>query len=350
MSQEKTGRTETFIDLRSDTVTVPTDAMLDAMRQAVVGDDVYGDDPTVNRLEKESALRMGKESALFVPSGTFANQLAILTHTLRGDEVIIPESNHIVQHEVGSAAVISSVQLRTLPDRYGMVDPDQIRIRIREEDIHHPRTGLLALENAHSAGRAIPLVPLEDMARTANTAGIPVHLDGARIFNAAHALGVETPRIARCADSVMFCLSKGLCCPVGSMLAGNASFIERARKMRKLMGGGMRQAGYLAAAGLVALDTMVDRLNEDHENAQFLAHLLGSFEAIEIQHEQLDINMVFFSLQEHRCSPSKLVEYLFSRGIKINPPMDGLFRLVTHHGIQRKDIEYVFSLFVEFFS
>ncbi len=337
------------IDLRSDTVTLPTDEMLDAMRLADVGDDVYGDDPTVNRLEKESALVMGKEAALFVPSGTFANQVAILTHTFRGDEILVPESNHIVQHEVGSAAVISSVQLRTLPDLYGVVDPGYIRLRIREKDIHYPRTGLLALENAHSSGTVVSLENLDIMTEPAYKAGIPVHLDGARIFNAAHVLGVEASQIARCADSVMFCLSKGLCCPVGSILAGRASFIERARKMRKLMGGGMRQAGYLAAAGLVALHKMVKRLSEDHENARYLAQLLDSVREIEVHHEQLKINMVFFSVYQQNFSPSKLVDYLLSHGVKINPPMDGSFRLVTHNGIQRENIQYVHAIFKEFF-
>src|SRR5512133_2694224 len=245
----------TPIDLRSDTVTRPTQAMREAMARADVGDDGYGDDPTVKRLEELGAALVGKEAALFVPSGTFGNQLALFTHCPHGSEVILDDGCHIVRHEAGAAAVIAGLQLRCVETGNGVLSPEAIRSRLRDpRDYHAPATGLVCLENAHSNGKAIALETMRLAYETCAENSIPVHLDGARIFNAAIALKTEAPRIAACADSVMFCLSKGLCAPVGSLLAGSRDFVERAHRKRKIMGGQLRQAGVLAACGIVALE------------------------------------------------------------------------------------------------
>ncbi|MFW6119766.1 MAG: low-specificity L-threonine aldolase [Petrotogales bacterium] len=328
-----------WIDIRSDTVTTPTPDMRKAMYEAEVGDDVYGDDPTVNRLEELSAKILGKEDALFVPSGTFGNQLAIMTHTNMGDEIILSDSNHIFVHEVGASSVIASVQMRTLECDDGEPEISRIEHSIREQDIHFPKTGLICMENAHSSGRVVELDYLEKVKRLANKYNIPVHLDGARIFNAAIALDVEPKEIAKTADSVMFCLSKGLAAPIGSILAGDKAFIEKARKGRKLMGGGMRQAGIIAAAGIVALETMIKRLAEDHLNARVLAGKLSDIPALNVLVDQLDINMVFFTL--NKKSKINLVEMMNDKGIKINPPENGVYRFVTNKDITKKDIDEV---------
>ncbi len=333
------------IDIRSDTVTTPTEEMRKAMYTAEVGDDVYHDDPTVNRLEELAAEKLGKEAALFVPSGTFGNQLAVLTHTLRGDEIIVPSTNHVYVHEVGASAVIAGVQIRTLESPYGMPDINVIQENIREDDIHCPTTSLICMENAHSSGKVLPLDYLRSVRELALEHGIKVHLDGARIFNAAIALNVDAQEIAKTADSVMFCLSKGLAAPIGSMLTGSIDFIKRARKGRKLMGGGMRQAGILAAAGIVALETMVDRMVEDHENAQLLAKKLQLIPGVEVFMDRLDINMVFFKYDD--LPENVIVSEMRKKGIKINPPYKGEYRFVTHKDVSRKDIEYVVKSFEE---
>lgn len=334
-----------IIDIRSDTVTTPTEKMRKAMYEAEVGDDVYKDDPTVNKLEELAAQIIGKEAALFVPSGTFGNQLAILTHTLRGDEVIVPSSNHIFVHEVGAPAVISNVQLNILDDPYGMPPIEKIEKAIRDEDIHYPRTGLICMENAHSSGKVIPVDYLRNVHELAIRHHIPVHLDGARIFNAAITLNVDVKQISSTADSVMFCLSKGLAAPVGSILAGTREFVEKARKGRKLMGGAMRQVGILAAAGIVALTEMIDRLIEDHENAKTLAHLLSRIPNVKVFEDQLDINMVFFKFD---LIPAKVfVSEMLKKGIKINPPSDGIYRFVTHKDISKQDVYTIANAFEE---
>lgn len=334
-----------WIDLRSDTVTLPGEEMRAAMANAEVGDDVYGDDPTVNRLEEIAAERLGKEAAIFVPSGTFGNQLSILTHTLRGDEVIIPASNHIIVHEAGASAVIAGVQMRTLDCDDGMPSVDRILKAIRGEDLHYPRTGLICLENAHSSGRVLPMEYMKEVYSIARERAIPVHLDGARIFNAAVSLGIDAREIASKADSVMFCLSKGLGAPIGSMLVGTKDFIARARKGRKIMGGAMRQAGIIAAAGIIAIEKMIDRLGEDHENARYLAKKLGEIEGVEIMRDRLDINMVFFKLDSGR--PKAIVEELHRQGIKINPPEGDEWRLVTNLDVSRSDLETFIDRFAK---
>jgi threonine aldolase len=328
-----------FIDLRSDTVTVPTQEMREAMFKAEVGDDVYEDDPTVKELEKYAAMITGKEASLFVPSGTFGNQLALFTHCNRGDEVILGDDCHIVLHEVGASSVIAGVHLRTVETDKGVLDPAKVESRIRREDIHCPVTGLIELENAHSNGRVIPLSNMEAIYHVGKKHRIPVHLDGARIFNAAVYLKKDVKEIAAYSDSVMFCLSKGLGAPVGSMLAGTKEFINKARKKRKLMGGGLRQAGFLAAAGLVALEKMPARLKKDHENALLLGKELAKIPGIKVDLEDIHINMVWFRIEGYQNEAS-LMSGLLEKGIKANPPENGLMRFVTNYGITKEDIIY----------
>lgn len=336
-----------FIDLRSDTVTVPTQAMRDAMYNAQVGDDVYRDDPTVAELECFAAELVGKEAALFVPSGTFGNQLALFTHCRRGDEVILGDDSHIVVHEVGAPSVIAGVQLRTLKSSNGQLNPDEVESKIRGVDIHFPSTGLICLENAHSNGRVIPLLNMEKIYNIAKEHNLPVHLDGARLFNAAAYLKVDARDITKYCDSVMFCLSKGLCAPVGSILAGTKEFIDKARKGRKLMGGGLRQAGFLAAAGLIALKEMKDRLTEDHENALVLADELSKIPGIKVNYENVHINMVFFDMSETNYDTDKLVKDFYNRGIKINSAENGEMRFVTNYWVTKEDIRFVIDTFKE---
>lgn len=330
-----------FIDLRSDTVTSPTQEMRDAMYTAEVGDDVYGDDPTMRELEEYAANLVGKQAALFVPSGTFGNQLSLFTHCRHGDEVILGDDCHIVAHEVGASSVIAGVQLRTLTSNKGVLDPVEIESKIRGIDIHFPRTGLICLENAHSNGRLIPLENMSEIYTISRKHNIPIHLDGARLFNAAAGLGVNVNDITKYCDSVMFCLSKGLCAPVGSMLAGDREFIDRARKGRKLMGGGLRQAGILAAAGLIALKKMTSRLKEDHENARILAEKLSCIPGITVNMEDVQINMVFFDMSKTAFETSKLVAGMLKRGIKINDAENGIMRFVTNYWVTRDDIDFV---------
>ncbi len=331
-----------MIDLRSDTVTKPTDAMRRAMMEAEVGDDVYRDDPTTLRLEAEAARLTGKEDALFVPSGTMGNQLAVMTHTSRGDEVILDQHCHIVEHEVGAAAVLSGVNLRTLPSVRGAMDPAAVAAAVRDtEDIHVPRSRLLCLENAHGGGQVLPLSYMREMRAVANAHGLAVHLDGARLFNAAAVLGCEASEIVSHVDSVMFCLSKGLCAPVGSLLCGDRAFIARARKYRKLLGGGMRQTGILAAAGLLSLGEMRARLPEDHRNARLLADRLSALPGFAVEPPQ--INMVFFRLPA-RLSAEAFHAGLLRQGVITNPAMGGEVRLLTHHGVTEADVSAVADL------
>ena len=332
-----------FIDLRSDTVTMPTDEMREAIANALVGDDVYGDDPTVNKLEELAAKKIGKEAALFVPSGTFGNQLALFTHTRRGQEVIIGKNNHIVVHEVGASAVIAGVQLRTLETINGTMSPIEVERAIRVDDIHEPETGLICVENAHGCGAVIPLENLKEIKNIAEKHSLPVHMDGARIFNAATSLNLDVKDIAACADTVMFCLSKGLAAPAGSMLAGSKKFIDRARKNRKLMGGGMRQIGILAAAGVIALEKMTLRLDEDHKNAKYFADELSKLPGINVIFDRIDIDMVFFEMSEDVIPEKIFIEKLYEKNIKVSGAENGEYRFVTHIGVTKSDIDFVIN-------
>jgi threonine aldolase len=329
------------IDLRSDTVTRPTAAMRQAMAEAEVGDDVLREDPTVNTLEREAAERLGKEAALLVPSGTFGNQLALFTHCPRGSEVILSEGSHIVQHEAGAAAIIAGVQLRTFNPAGACPSWEEIRSRIRSgDDIHFPPSALVALENALSNGQVMPVAQLQGISNGAHARRLPVHVDGARLFNAALSLGVEAASLAALADSVMFCLSKGLCAPVGSLLTGSRDFIELARRKRKIMGGAMRQAGVLAAAGLVALRQMTRRLAEDHEKAQQLGEAFARTGLFEVAPYPARINMLFVRFRgEHAGREARLAEELARRGVLTYPPDEGWLRFVTHHDVSPAQVQ-----------
>ena len=333
-----------YIDLRSDTVTLPTDEMRHAMSLAEVGDDVYEDDRTVQKLEELAAHMLGYEAALFTPSGTMANQLAIMGYTNRGDEIIVSADAHIVAHEVGAVSVLSGANMRTINS--AIMRGSEVKNAIRGDDIHYPKTALICLENALGNGQVVPLDIMEEVYEVAKANSIPVHLDGARLFNAAVYLGVDAKEITKYADSTMFCLSKGLCAPVGSMLCGSAEFIKKARKNRKLLGGGMRQAGILAAAGIIALEKMTKRLHIDHENAKYLAEKLDQIPSIDINADNVHINMVFFNIKS-QIDDKKVAAYLFEQGIKINPPDKGVCRVVVHNDISREDIDKFIEILKE---
>ncbi|MDR1072350.1 MAG: aminotransferase class I/II-fold pyridoxal phosphate-dependent enzyme [Treponema sp.] len=332
-----------MIDLRSDTVTQPTDAMRKAMAGAEVGDDVYGDDPTVHKLEELGAEIVGKEAAVFVPSGTFGNQLALFTWCLRGTEVVLGEECHIIQHEAGAASIIAGVQTRPIPAPDGVLKPDALIGRLRKAELHEPATSLICVENAHSLGRSVSLADVNAVRAVADAWRLPVHMDGARIFNAATALGVRAKEIAAGSDSVMFCLSKGLCAPVGSLLAGGKAFVTAARLKRKIMGGGMRQAGVLAAAGIIALRDMTERLHEDHERAKNLARFLVEIPGVALNIEDVQINIVYFTVAKARRPETNagIVDVFAKAGVRISPANNGVFRFATHYWIKDQELETV---------
>jgi len=338
-----------IIDLRSDTVTWPTPEMRQAMSAAPVGDDVYGDDPTVNELEYCAASMLGKEASVFVPSGTMGNQLALMVHAGRGDEVILSERCHIVEHEAGAAAILAGAQLRCLPVRTGRMELTAIEAAIRKNpvDIHSPRTALICLENADSDGIVLDIEYMRQTRALADHYGIPIHLDGARLFNAAIELQASAASLAALADTVQVCLSKGLCAPVGSVLAGRSDLIALARRKRKILGGGMRQAGILAAAGLIALRRMSCRLAEDHARARALSNWLSQHpEWFEIV-GPTSINMVFFRLRAYPMNEIDFVHKLADRSILINESSAGVFRLVTHYWIDDADLTRLYSVLDE---
>ena len=329
------------IDLRSDTVTHPTPEMRQAMFEAEVGDDVYGEDPTVNLLETMAAERMGKEAAVFTTSGTQGNLIAVLTYTRHGDEVILGNQSHIFWYEVGGAAALGGVVMRTVPnDKFGRLSPNDIEQAIRSKNIHYPETTLLCLENTQNrcGGAVLTVDYTAEICTLAHDHGLNVHLDGARIFNAAVALGVPESALAKDVDSVSFCLSKGLSAPVGSLLCGSKNFVERARKFRKMLGGGMRQAGIIAAAGIVALDTMVGRLADDHANAKHLAAGLATVKGIVLEQDDIPTNIVLFTLSPE-LSVSEFNNGLEKAGVKLSPRGGNLFRAVTHRMVSSLDID-----------
>ena len=335
------------IDLRSDTVTVPTDQMRQAMFEAVVGDDVYGDDATINELERLAAERFGKEAACFMPTGTMSNQTAVFTWVRnRGDEVILPDNCHIVVHEAGAAAIIAGAQLRTVQNVAGEMPLEIVEHYIRKDptDIHQPATALISYENADSDGQVRSVEYMKSVWELAKKYDLPVHIDGARIFNAATYLGVDVKEMAQYADSISVCLSKGLCAPVGSVLVGSKEFIDLARRKRKILGGGMRQAGILAAAGIIALTEMTDRLQEDHDNAAYMAERLTEVEGLEVYKERQQIDMVFFKLKGYPLDSAKLVEYMAENNVIINGEDNGMMRYVTHAYVSREEIDTVIEL------
>ncbi|MCL2576204.1 MAG: low-specificity L-threonine aldolase [Defluviitaleaceae bacterium] len=328
-----------YIDLRSDTVTLPTDEMRTAMAQAAVGDDVYGDDPTVIELEQIAAQICGKEAAMFTPSGTMANQLAIMTHTKRGDEIIVAKKAHIVAYEVGAPAVLSGVSYALVDNIDEIIRPQDIDELTRSNDVHFPSTGLLCLENALGSGKVVPLDDMKAAYNTAKRHNLPVHLDGARVFNAATYLGVDVKEITQYCDTIMFCISKGLAAPVGSLLLGSHEFIAKARRNRKMLGGGMRGAGILAAAGIISLNTMTKRLHIDHENAGYMTEELNKINGINVDMAKRDINLVFFTISKDGFNHNDFPKYMEQNGIKINGISKGSYRFATHNNISRSDID-----------
>jgi threonine aldolase len=340
-----------FIDLRSDTVTLPTPAMRQAMAQAEVGDDVYGEDPTVNRLQELAANLVGKEAGLFVSSGTMGNLSAVLAHCNRGDEVILGNKAHTFLFEAGGISALGGVHSCQIPNQPdGRLDLQDIQDAIRPDDIHHPVTRLICLENTHNRCGGVPLSPdytrkVGELARQHN---LRLHLDGARLFNAAVVQGTSAKELAGPVDSVSICLSKGLSAPVGSVLCGSKEFIQRALRIRKQLGGGMRQAGILAAAGIVALETMVERLAEDHQRAARLAEGLRSIPGLQTDPEKPYTNMVFLNLANSvPLNAQEVGQRLVERGIKIGVVGLQRFRLVTHYGIEDADIEQTIAAFGE---
>src|SRR6185503_9935614 len=331
-----------YIDLRSDTVTKPTPEMREAMAQAVVGDDVYLEDPTVNRLQEMAAAMLGKEAALFVPSGTMGNQICVRLHTEPGQEVILEARSHLLNYEMGAMAAISGALARPIRGENGILDWPQIEAVIQPRSAYYiTQTGLITLENTHNmaGGSVTALARMEDICERAQSSGLPVHLDGARIFNAAVALKRDAAELARPFDSVMFCLSKGLCAPVGSMIVGTRQLIDRALPLRKMLGGGMRQVGVLAAAGIVALEKMTARLEEDHRNAQLLARGVAEIPGVKIDPEKAQTNIVVFDIKGTGISTAEFTEKLKGRGVLAINISAHEMRVVTHHDVSRADCE-----------
>lgn len=330
------------IDLRSDTVTLPSPAMREAMQQAELGDDVYGEDPTVNALEQRAAELLGKEAALFVPTGTMGNLLAVLTHCRAGDELICGRGTHTYAAEGGGSARLGGVSTWTISQERGRLKPEEVAAAIHPDDSHYARTRLLIVEQPHG-GWVMPLADLAAVTAVARQHGLAVHMDGARVFNAATALGVPVQQIADYADSVMFCLSKGLAAPIGSMLVGSQDFIKLARRNRKAVGGGMRQVGVVAAAGLYALDHMVERLAEDHANAKHLAAGLRDL-GWTIDRDEVETN-IFFCEVPAGVDRQAFSKTMAGQGILVSSPYSGRMRLVTHYGITEAEIERALAAF-----
>jgi threonine aldolase len=339
-----------IVDLRSDTVTLPADEMRRTMYQAELGDDVFSEDPTTNRLEELAAQRVGHEAALFVPSGTMANLICVLTHCGRGEEVILGDLSHVFLNEGGGMATLGGVHPHTVrnePD--GTIPINRIVSAIRGDNIHFPRTRLICLENTHNRCNGAPLTAVytKHVCEVAKKYDLSVHLDGARIFNAAIALGVDVKELVREVDSLSFCFSKGLSAPVGSVLCGRRSFVERARRLRKVLGGGMRQSGVLAAAGIFALEHMIERLEEDHKNARLLAEGIAAISGLRIDLSRIKTNIVYVDLEHGGMGDRQFSESLSRRGIKVLAVGPRRFRMVTHYGIVKDDIEFALKALTE---
>ena len=335
-----------MIDLRSDTLTNPTQSMRDAMATAEVGDDVFQEDPTVQKLETLSAEIMGKEAALFVPSGCMGNLISLLSHCGRGDEILLGDRSHISLYEVGGVAALGGVHPRPLPNNNdGTISIDLLEKGIRHSDIHCPPTRLICLENTHNFCQGSPITPeyMTEVRKIANKFGLKIHLDGARIFNAAVALRVPVAKLTEKVDSVMFCLSKGLSAPVGSLVCGSSEFIVKVRKARKMVGGGMRQVGHIAAAGLIAITEQVDRLQEDHDNAKFLASQLSDLDGIEVDVTRIKTNIIFFKLTG--IDGEVLLNQLEQNQIKILMTDADVFRAVLHREVSKEQVQTVVKTF-----
>jgi len=330
-----------LIDLRSDTVTLPTEEMLEAIRHAELGDDVYREDPTVNRLEEMAAERMGKEAALLVTSGTQANLVSLMSNTKRGELVILEAEAHMYWYEVGGISTIAGLLPWPLKSPFGALDPKAVEAAIRPKNIHLPEPTLVCVENTHNrhGGTVITPKQLQALSTVAKAHGLRLYMDGARIFNAAVALKVNVKELTRHVDNLMFCLSKGLSCSVGSLVAGTNEFIDKARKVRKVLGGGMRQAGIIAAAGIVALEKMVDRLEEDHANAKRLAEGIAKIKGIVVDMERVQTNMVLLDIGGLGATDELFLSKLKGKGVLASATAKNKVRMVTHRGIEKEHIK-----------
>lgn len=338
-----------IVDLRSDTLTLPTPEMREAMARADVGDDVWEEDPTAKRLEAMAAERLGKDAGLFVTSGTQGNLLSVLSHTRPGQEVILDLDSHIFNYEGAGSALIGGLQMRPVKTARGFLTPDQVREALRPPNIHLPPTGLVAVENTHNRHGGTCCTPeeIEAVARVAHDAAVPVHLDGARLFNAAVALGRPAAELARAVDSVTFCVSKGLGAPVGSVICGTADFIARARRWRKMVGGGMRQVGVIAAAGIVALEHMVDRLAEDHANARALAEGIARVPGLRVDLASVQTNIVIFHVDPAAGGVDAIVQGCAARKVKVHGFGPTAIRCVTHKDVDAEDIRRALDALTE---
>lgn len=344
---------EHVIDLRSDTITKPTPAMRKAMAEAEVGDDVFGEDPNVNRLEAMVAEMLGKEAAVYVSSGTMGNLISILSHCGRGDEIILGDKSHIFLAEQGGSAALGGIHTRQLPNRPdGTLDLQSVEESIRGDNEHYPSTRLLALENTQNqcGGRVLSVEYMDAAGDLAHAHDLKFHVDGARLWNAAVALNVSPARLVQKADTVSVCLSKGLAAPVGSVVVGSAEFIRKARRNRKIVGGGMRQAGIIAAAGIVAITEMVERLADDHTNAQALAQGLAQIEGIAINPAEVETNLVFFTLTRDDISPAQLSTALAERGVLLMPSGGRRLRAVVNYHFSASDVEQTLSAIKDIFA
>jgi len=335
-----------IVDLRSDTVTLPTAEMLEAMRTAPLGDDVYREDPTVNQLEELAAKKMGKEAALLTTSGTQANLVSALSQTKRGEEIILEAEAHMYCYEVGAFSAVGGLIPRLVKGQRGVLTPKDIESALRPPNIHFPPTSLVCIENTHNRAGGTVWTPSQTKAvfGFAHARGLKVHMDGARIFNAAIAQNIDAKELAQFTDSMMFCLSKGLSAPIGSIAVGDQEFVDSARRYRKMLGGGMRQAGVIAAAGIIAIEKMVDRLKDDHANAQILAKGLMSIEGISIDPTQIQTNIVVYDVSGLGIDGERWITKLNESGVKAGTLEAGRVRMVTHRGIERDDIEYALSV------
>jgi threonine aldolase len=338
-----------FVDLRSDTLTLPTPEMREAMARADVGDDVWGEDPTVQRLEAMAADRLGKAAGLFVTSGTQGNLISVLSQTRPGQEVIVDYDSHVFNNEVAGAPLIGQLQMRPTKTQRGFLTPEQVREALRPANIHVPETGLVCIENTHNRHGGTCSTPEEiaAVAAVAHDAGVPVHLDGARLFNAAVALKRPAADFVRNVDSVTFCLSKGLAAPVGSLICGSRELVERARRWRKMLGGGMRQVGVLAAAGIVALERMVDRLGEDHVNARRLAEGLAEMPGLAVDLVSVQTNIVILRVARGPAATEELVKGCAARKVKVHAMGPAAIRCVTHKDVDAEDISRALEAFRE---
>ncbi|MBT4927476.1 low-specificity L-threonine aldolase [bacterium] len=341
------------IDLRSDTVTLPTKEMREAISNAELGDDVFQEDPTINNLEKLAAKKFNKEAAVFLPSGTMANLVAVLTHCNRGDEVMLGDQSHTFLYEAGGISSFGGVHSRQLKNHNdGTIHLNDIKNAIRKKDVHFPPSRLICLENTHNRCFGMPLETnyVNEVVDIAKNNDMSVHVDGARIFNAAVATGSTVADLTKNVDSVSFCLSKGLSAPSGSLLCGDKNFIHRARFNRKALGGGMRQAGILAAAGVVAIDIMSAKIIEDHRNAKALAFGIAKIDGINIETEKIKTNIIYFKLDHPKINSESLLDIMSKKNIRFFELGPNWFRLVTHSGISKENIDYVISEFDSFFS